>query len=108
MVRWCYSMLFSKAAGIDQIPHINPSHFRKINWLPVNDRVEYCIVDTVFKYWNEMVPGYIHEMFTDLLTLTVSPCVTRFHCLSHGLTVGSSFLTVLQILSEFSLKLTIS
>ena len=29
-------------------------------------------------------------------------------CLSHGLTVGSSFLTVLQILSEFSLKHTIS
>ena len=34
--------------------------------------------------------------------LTVSPCVTRFHYLSHGLTVGSSFLTVLQNLSGFS------
>ena len=45
---------------------------------------------------------------SDLSTLTVSPCVTRFHCLSHGLTVGSSFLTVLQILSGFSLKLTAS
>ena len=30
-----------------------------------------------------------------------------FHCLSHGLTEGSSFLTVLQILSGFSLKLTV-
>ena len=27
--------------------HIDPSHFRKINWLPVNG----------------IVPGYIHEMF---------------------------------------------
>ena len=44
----------------------------------------------------------------DLSSLTVSPCVTRFHCLSHGLTVGSSFLTALQILSGFSLKLKIS
>ena len=43
--------------------HINPSHFRKINWLPVSDRVEYCIANTVFKYWNGIVPGYIHEMF---------------------------------------------
>ena len=43
--------------------HIDPSHFRKINWLPVSDRVEYCIANTVFKYWNEIVPGYIHEMF---------------------------------------------
>ena len=50
--------------------------------------------------------------FSDLSTLTVSPCVTRFHYLasylSHGLTAGSSFLTVLKSLSGFSLKLTIS
>ena len=43
--------------------HINPSHFRNINWLPVSDRVEYCIVNTVFKYQNVIVPGYIQEMF---------------------------------------------
>ena len=43
--------------------HIDPSHFRKINWLPVSDRAEYCIANTVFKYWNGIVPGYIHEMF---------------------------------------------
>ena len=43
--------------------HIGPSHFRKISWLPVSDRVEYCIANTVFKYWNGVVPGYIHEMF---------------------------------------------
>ena len=43
--------------------HIDPSHFRKINWLPVSDRVEYCIANTVFKYWNRIVPGYILEMF---------------------------------------------
>ena len=34
----------------------------------------------------------------DLSTLTVSPCVTRFHYLSHSL---MAFLTVLQILSGF-------
>ena len=43
--------------------HIDPSHFRNINWLTVSDRVEYCIVNTVFKYWNVIVPGYIQEMF---------------------------------------------
>ena len=30
--------------------HINPSHFRKINWLPVSAIVEYCIANIVFKY----------------------------------------------------------
>ena len=43
--------------------HINPCYCRKINWFPVSDRVEYCIANTVFKYWNGIVPGYIHEMF---------------------------------------------
>ena len=39
--------------------HIDPSNYRKINWFPV----EYCIANTVFKCWNRIVPGYIHEMF---------------------------------------------
>ena len=43
-------------------------------------------------------------LLSDLSTLTVSPWVTRFHCLSQGLTVGSSFLTVLKILIGFSPK----
>ena len=43
--------------------HINPSRFRKVDWLPVSDRVEYCIANTTLKYWNGTVPGYIHELF---------------------------------------------
>ena len=45
-----------------------PSHFRKINWLPVSCRVKYCIANTVFKYWNGIVPGYVLEIFKP------SPC----------------------------------
>ena len=45
-------------------PHIDPSHFRKINWLPHSERVKYCIANNVFKYWNGIVRGYINEMFT--------------------------------------------
>ena len=29
----------------------------------VSGRVEYSIGNTIFKYWNGIVPGYIHEMF---------------------------------------------
>ena len=42
---------------------MDPLHFRKIIWLLVRDKKEYCIVNTVFKHWNGIVPGYIHEMF---------------------------------------------
>ena len=38
--------------------HIDPLRSRKINWLPPSDRVEYCITNTVFKYWNGTVPIY--------------------------------------------------
>ena len=37
----------------------------------------------------------------DLWILTVSSCVTWFHCFFHGLTVGFAFLMVLQIFSGF-------
>lgn len=30
--------------------HIGVSHLRKTNWLPVSERVEFCITTTVFKY----------------------------------------------------------
>ena len=43
--------------------HIDPSHFRTINWVPVSDTVKYCIANTFFKYWNEIEPGYIHGIF---------------------------------------------
>lgn len=52
---------------------IDPSLFRKIQWLPASDRVEHCIVNTVFKYWNGTVSGYIHEMFN----LTICRCSTK-------------------------------
>ena len=47
--------------------HIDPSHFRKINWIPFRDQVEYCIANTVFKYRNGIVPGYIHDTFKPAL-----------------------------------------
>ena len=43
--------------------HISPSHFRKINWLPVERRVELCTSTTVFKYWKGIAPSYINYMF---------------------------------------------
>ena len=43
--------------------YIDLSHFRKRNRLPVSNRVEYCIANAVFNYWNGIVPRYIYEMF---------------------------------------------
>ena len=56
-------IMFYLSLNLPPRSHIDLFHFRKINWLPVSDRAEYCIANTVFKYWNGIVPGYIHEMF---------------------------------------------
>ena len=43
--------------------HISAIHFRKINWLPVELRVELCTATSVFKYWNGLTPSYFNEIF---------------------------------------------
>ena len=40
---------------------INPSNFRKINWLPVEHRVELCTSTTVFR--KGIVPSYLNDIF---------------------------------------------
>ena len=53
--------------------HINPSHFRKINWLPVVGRVELYTSTTLFKYWKKIAPSYLNNMFI----LSLNNCNTR-------------------------------
>ena len=43
--------------------HINLSHFRKINWLPVERRVELCTSFTFSKYWKRIAPSFLNDIF---------------------------------------------
>ena len=52
--------------------HINPSHFRKLNWFLVEHRVEIRTSTTVFKYSKRTAPFYLN-MFMPLL----NNCNTR-------------------------------
>ena len=52
---------FSFSLNLPLASRINPSHFRNINGLPVDGRVEYRIANTVLS--NGVVPTYICEMF---------------------------------------------
>ena len=47
--------------------HISATHFRKINWLPVDLRVQLCTATTVYKYWNQLAPSYFNDIFTPSL-----------------------------------------
>ena len=67
--------------------HISPSHFRKINWLPVKCRVELCTSITIFKCWKGIVSSYLNDMLslnhynTRLqMTLDIPLCRTKICC----------------------------
>ena len=43
--------------------HIGAKEFKKINLLPIKERVEKCIATKVFSYWKRTFPLYVNELF---------------------------------------------
>ena len=52
--------------------HISAMHFNKINWLPVEHRVELCATATVFKFWNQLTPSYFLKIFQHSLLINAT------------------------------------
>ena len=46
--------------------------FKKINWLPVQERVYQCIAAHVFKFFKNNCPAYIHELFSQATTSSIN------------------------------------
>ena len=36
---------------------------RKLNWLPISDRINQCILSSTFKFDNDIGPNYLNEVF---------------------------------------------
>ena len=53
---------------------LSATHFRKINWLPVDLRVELCTATSVYKYWNQLALSYFNDIFT--------PSLNRYNTMS--------------------------
>lgn len=49
--------------GLDARCHIGPEHFRSLNWLPVNNRVDQIVLGHVFKVKHGLAPDYLGEHF---------------------------------------------
>ena len=43
--------------------HISQNEFEKLNWLPINDRINQCVLSTTFKFVNDIGPNYLNEVF---------------------------------------------
>ena len=43
--------------------HISQNEFEKLNWLPISERINQCILSTTFKFVNDIGPNYLNEVF---------------------------------------------
>ena len=48
---------------LDKMSAISQKEFKYLNWLPVFNRFEQCVVSIVFKFINGNFPHYLNEVF---------------------------------------------
>jgi len=49
--------------NLDSYTHLDKKHFKTINWLPTQERVNQRICVNVFKYFNQTAPTYMSDIF---------------------------------------------
>ena len=47
----------------DDREHVGTEYFDKINWLPIDQRFKQCLSTSVFKFFSEMCPHNIKEIY---------------------------------------------
>ena len=48
---------------LDKMAHVSQNEFEKLNWFPISDRINQCILSTTFKFVNDIGPNYLNEVF---------------------------------------------
>ena len=43
--------------------HISQNEFEKLNWLPISDRINKCVLSATFKFVNDVGPNFLNEVF---------------------------------------------
>ena len=43
--------------------NIETEHFGKVNWFPIDQRFKQCLSTSVFKFFSEMCPQYMNEIY---------------------------------------------
>ena len=52
--------------------HLDKQHFKEINWLPVQERINQRICVKVYKYFNKIAPTYMADIFIPQKTLIIT------------------------------------
>ena len=62
---------------LEEMAHIDQSHFVKLNWLTVSKRVDQIMFCHVFKIYSGRSPGYLNEHFIPLSSVHNYPTRLR-------------------------------
>ena len=49
--------------NLDKMAHISQNGFEKLNWVPISDRINQCILSITFKFGNDIGSNYLNEVF---------------------------------------------
>jgi len=49
--------------GLGKRSHVGLNEFKKINWLPVEKRVDQCIAVTAYNHYNNLSPSYMNDVY---------------------------------------------
>ena len=55
--------VFDFASVFDKMAHISQNEFEKLHGLPISDRINQRILSTNFKFFNDIGPNYLNEVF---------------------------------------------
>ena len=50
--------------GLPNRAHVGNYEFKKVNWLPVEERLKQCFALGAFKYWKDIAPDYMSEIYS--------------------------------------------
>ena len=56
------------------IEQVKINEFEKINWLPIHDRVNQCILSSVYKFHANNAPDYMNDVFTNAESNRIPTC----------------------------------
>ena len=48
---------------LDKMSHISQKEFKTINWLSIKERYNQCVNSIFFKYFDNLCPHYLNEVF---------------------------------------------
>ena len=80
--------------NLDKMVHISENEFKLLDWLPISNRINQCILSTIFEFVNDMGSNYLNEVFQCFFWYAER---TSVFIIFIGFSIGLHFLCLLDL-----------